>query len=445
MPADIQGQMATPTPAIGGRLDGLTILRFARAYESGGGLEGHLADLNRALATRNRIATIQLQLTDDPERLAPVERCLGRSRLLTVPLLVLARIQTDTRSAWLTQAKHRALDALLSTPRLNSLAMRQLSRWRAVPRKVGEADDAGTTAAELIQRFKVDLVVLHACGGADVSDIIEAAESTRVPLAIVHHFSNDRLGDVSARQQVSRVDGVAGASWVGVPSYLRTSFSNLSDAVDTAFYSRERARAVPTDVRGPVLYAPGRLTPEKGQTDVIEVAFKLRQRGLNPMVLFAGRADSPEFQAHLHRLVAERRLSDCVRFLGSLSLEEYRDWYCAAQVMVMPTRHSEGMPRTLIESQAMKVPPVVYDIGGTREGVRHRETGFVTTYGDVEEMTRAVERLLREPDLQRSMAEAGRRFVDRTFSLQMLAERHEDFYARVLARAGAQPSAIGPS
>lgn len=55
-----------PGLAASGCLDGLTIFRFARAYEEGGGVEGHLADLNRILSVRNRITTIQMQLTADP-------------------------------------------------------------------------------------------------------------------------------------------------------------------------------------------------------------------------------------------------------------------------------------------------------------------------------------------------------------------------------------------
>ena len=354
-----------------GPLDGLTILRFARAYEHGGGVEGHLADLNRVLGTRNRLTTIQLQLTADPARLGPTEQELAGSRLLTVPLLEGRDSQGE---AWAPQLKARVLDTLLPNTRINTLVMKQLSRWRAVPRRTGCAVDAGSKAAELFRHFKIDLVVLHACGGADATEIIDVAAANRVPVAIVHHFSNSRLSGASVRQQVSRVQGVAGASWVGVPRYLREIFHNLSDAVDTDFYSRAHVALQSRDPAEPLIYAPGRLTPDKGQSSVIEVAHRLRQRGLNPLVAFAGRADVPHFEAHLRTLVAERGLSGSVTFLGPLSLDAYRHWYSSAKVMLMPTRHSEGMPRTLIESQSMQVPPVVYDIGGTSEGVRHGET-----------------------------------------------------------------------
>jgi len=413
-----------------GRLDGLTILRFARAYEHGGGVEGHLADLNRALGARNRLTTIQMQLTVDPARLTPTEQLLGRARIVTVPLL---EGRDSPAATWAPELKSQLLDILLPTGRINTLAMRELSKWRKVPRRAGCAIDAGSKSAELLRQFHVDLVVLHACGGADVSEIIDAAYEKEVPVVIVHHFANARLGDASVRQQVSRVHGVAGASSVGVPRYLRGSFCNLSDSVDTDFYNRASARTLAHESSEALIYAPGRLTPDKGQPAVIEMAYRLKQRGLAVKVAFAGRADVPEFEAHLRRLVAERGLSDAVMFLGPLSLEEYRDWYGPAKVMVMPTQHSEGMPRTLIEAQSMQVPPVVYDVGGTSEGVRHGHTGFLIKRGDLDAMTTAVESLIRQPSLQQAMGEEGRRFVLGSFSPASLAARHEEFYSRVLA------------
>ena len=71
-----------------GRLDGLTILRFAHAYESGGGLEQYLADLNLALGRRNRLTIVQIQLTTDRTRLNETEEKIDESRLIKIPLWV---------------------------------------------------------------------------------------------------------------------------------------------------------------------------------------------------------------------------------------------------------------------------------------------------------------------------------------------------------------------
>lgn len=427
-----------------GRLDGLNILRFAHAYESGGGVEQYLADLNRELSKRNRLTIIQMHLTFNPDRIGETEQKIGESLLIKVPLLVQRRLTADpndsrsTEPSLVKSLRQYLLNLFLCTPSINNLVMKHFMGWRKIPRRHGEPDGAGAKADEIIRRFKVDLVVLHTSGGADASEIIGVAKSARVPVAIVHHFSNDRLGGVSLRQQISCVDGVAGASWIGVPNYLRKRFWNLSDAVDTEFFRLVNVRPLAKKFFDPVLYTPARVTPEKGQADVIEVASILKRRGLEIKVLFAGRVDSPDFEAHLRQIAEQRNLSSAVEFLGPLSIEEYRDWYGAARVMVMPTRHHEGMPRTLIDSQAMKVPPVVYNIGGTREGVKDKETGYLVRLGDVDAVAKAVETLIRNSNLHRCMGEAGRKFVEENFSLQAFAERHENFYSHVLGTSRGQ-------
>lgn len=426
---------------VNGRLDGLTILRFAHAYESGGGTEQYLTDLNNAIGKRNQMTIIQMQLTSDPNRLDETEELIGKSRLIKIPLLVRHKqnvisknIKSRVASIFKTHYPF-ALDRLLFRTSLNHFAMKKFMLWRKVPERSGHPEGAGAKAAEILQRYRVDLVILHTGGGADASEIIDVAKSAHIPVALVYHYSNDRLGGISLRQQICRIDGVAGVSGVGLPAYLRNSFCNLSDAVDVDFFKREKARPLPKKISGPVLYAPGRVIPEKGQADVIEVASILKHKGLSAKVIFAGRLDDKDFKTQLMHLASQKNLSDSVEFLGLLSPEDYRDWYCAATVMVMPTYHHEGLGRILIESQGMKVPPLVYDIGGTSEGIRDKETGVLIRIGDIEGMTKAVEMLINNPELHKNMANAGRKFVEKNFSMVAFAERHENFYCDVLEKA----------
>lgn len=437
-----------------GALDGLTILRYGHAYDSGGGgVEQYLADLNRVLSQRSSgLRTIQMEWTRRAETTAENEERIGDSTLRHVPILVghdpLEGEVSLTEHRWADSArkvKEAFCDHVLFAPPVERLVTQTLSRWRRVPRQPGEPDGVGRKAAELLQRYPTDLVVLHTAGGADAMEMIEAARAAGVPVVIVHHFSNDRLRGVSMRQQIAAVAGVAGVSWVGVPEFLKNKFCNVSDSVDPALYSPALARPLGRDFPTPVLFAPARVTPTKGQAEVLQVAALLKRRGLATQVIFAGRVDSPEFEKELHRQVEELGLSGTVEFLGQITVETLRDWYAAVCVVLFPTHHHEGMPRMLVDCQAMGAPPVVYDIGGTREGVRDGETGFLIPLGDVEAFARAVERLLREPDLHPRMSTAGQKFVRENFSLEAFADRHERFYREALlpGTAAVRPPAVG--
>ena len=123
-----------------GELDNLTILRFAHAYESGGGVERHLADLNRALSERNRLTTIQIQLTTSADGLAENEERIGNSRVIRVPLLVqrksMAAPNDGSRQGSLVKRMtHYSLGFLLYNWGLNSFVMRDFMGWRKMPRR----------------------------------------------------------------------------------------------------------------------------------------------------------------------------------------------------------------------------------------------------------------------------------------------------------------------
>jgi glycosyltransferase involved in cell wall biosynthesis len=251
---------------------------------------------------------------------------------------------------------------------------------------------------------------------------------------MVHHVSNDRLAGHSMRQQVSRVDGVAGVCGVDVPPYLQQRFVNLSDGIDTEFYQRANSAALLRSDSRPILFLPARITPTKGQADLLKVAAELKRRGIVTTVVFAGRIDSPEFETELRETAKRARLAESVEFVGQLGPDQLRNWYAASRVLVFPTFHHEGLPRILIECQAMGLPPVVYDIGGTSEGLLDGRTGFLIPPGDVRRMTDMVETLLKDDYMRNAMSKAGRQFVEERFSLRSLAERHEDFYLKVLRR-----------
>src|ERR1041385_2112563 len=196
-----------------GALDGLTILRYAHAYESGGGVEQYLYDVNRALGERNRCTIIQMQLTTSRERAAETEERVGTARVIKVPLLVQERaIGGVEKSSALIAAKNFIRDRMLFVPGIFHVITKPLLRDRPVPRRAGGPENTRNRITELAIRFRVNLIVLHTCGGADVSEILDVAEARNIPVALVHHFSNDRLRHFSVRQQTMHARAIGGVS-----------------------------------------------------------------------------------------------------------------------------------------------------------------------------------------------------------------------------------------
>lgn len=418
-----------------GRLNGRTILRYAHASGSAGGLEQYLSSLNRALGERNHFTTIQLEISCERDRLAETVESHAGCRLIKVPLFVeqgsLEKSVSGNRDSASNRLKSWFAGRLFGSPFVYQAFTRHYLRRRRIPCRPGEPRGAGLKIAELAGRFDIDLVVLHSGGGADASEIIGEAKKAGIPVVLVHHFANDRLAGFSLRQQVSEAAGVAGVCGTDVPGYLRARFCNVSDGVDTGFFRSDKARPLPQKHPAPILFLPARITPAKGQADLLKVASLLQKRGIPTTAVFAGRVDSPVFEMELRKMAERDGLTGRVEFIGQLDAQQLRDWYAAARVLVFPTYHHEGLPRILMECQSMGLPPVVYDIGGTSEGISDGRTGILIPQGNFQRMADAVETLLKDDALCTTMSQAGRRFVEERFSLPALARRHEDFCLRV--------------
>jgi glycosyltransferase involved in cell wall biosynthesis len=420
----------------GGPLDGRVILRFAHAFESGGGTERYLDDLDGLMLERNATTLIRMHLTRDPSFRGEIEEVAGKGRLIRVPLQILPL--TDgapgpvghSLGHWL---KEKARNLVLYNPLVwRAVGAKSAASYRLRP-EPGQAEGAGRVAAEILRSRRVDLVVLHFFGGYDAGEVLDEARKARVPVAILNHFSNDRFLHLAIRKHAMLADGVAGVNGLDVPTYLRNRFINLSDGIDVRFFDRTNARPLENGPAEPIILLPARIVREKGQLDLVRAVSMLRKSGVICSIVFAGRADDSAFVDELRREIAETGLAESVRFLGNIGIEELRDWYAASAVVAYPTYHHEGLPRTVLESQAMGVPVVAYASGGVADGILAGKTGFLLPAGDIQGLTMRLRELLSSPALQASFGLRGRAEIEKRFSLPALADRHEQFYGKIIS------------
>jgi len=420
-----------------GALDGLTILRYGHVYDDGGGgMEQYLADLNGQLLKENAVTLYQVQLTSDPRRTGHTDEQQGQGRIHTISLYVEHASHVEAIAGDRTSDLHAlgkaARDRMLMAPGMRQWITSPLLRQRAPHRRAGEPEGAGRTVCQIHQEDPLDLICLHSAGGGDAEEILRSATRLGIPVVYVHHFSNDRLGGLTMRDQIDRLSGVAGVTGVGVPTYLASRFQTVADGIDTDAMAPDHQGAGGQSTEEPTLFLPARITPAKGQAEVIRVATELACRGFRPRVSLAGRTDNRQYMASLEALIGEGGLEGRVSFLGHLDRDGLKKAYEDASFLVFPTRHHEGLPRILMESQSMEVPVIGYEMGGMKEGLVEGETGFLLPPGDFNGLLNRTIALLENPGRLAAMGRAARQFALQRFGLSALAARHERFYLKAL-------------
>ncbi len=139
------------------------------------------------------------------------------------------------------------------------------------------------------------------------------------------------------------------------------------------------------------LLSVGHLIPRKGHDLVIQGLRWLPE--LDLIVI----GDGPEREA-LGALARESGAADRVRFVGSLAQEELRNYFGAADALVLASSR-EGWANVLLESMACGTPVVASNIGGTPEVVSAPEAGVLMAERTPEAVAEAVRRLFaRYPD-----------------------------------------------
>jgi glycosyltransferase involved in cell wall biosynthesis len=430
-----------------GALDGMTILRFAHAYDSGGGTERYLDDVDGILLARNEVTIIRLHLTRENGDRPAIEESIGRGRLIRNALPVIPGAMfggASVEGSWKYRLKQFARTSVLYNPVVWRLFGEQWTREVKLARKPGQAIGAAAAVREVLAKYRVNIAVLHFFGGADAGDVLDEVAHAGIPALLVNHYSNDRLLYLANRKHIIQADAIAGVNGLQVPRYLRGRFENVSDGIDTNFFRRELARPLPKSPGQPVVFMPARLTREKGQLDLVHAVAELKEHGPACRIAFAGRVDGSKYVSELRCKIDELKMTESVEFLGDLGLEALRDWYAASSVVAFPTYHHEGLGRVTVEAQAMGVPAVAYSTGGVAEGIIHGKTGYVVPTGDIKGLALRIGELLRSPELRENMGKCGREFVEKRFSLSALATRHEEVYLKVIAaRRGAGIAELG--
>ena len=132
----------------------------------------------------------------------------------------------------------------------------------------------------------------------------------------------------------------------------------------------------------------GHLIKRKGHDLVISALLDLEEVDL--VIIGEG-----EEEKNLKKLVAELNLSDRVTFTGSLSPDSVREYYSAADVLVLASAR-EGWANVLLESMACGTPVVATKIWGTPEVVNTPVAGKLVEERNPQCIARAVQELLKD-------------------------------------------------
>lgn len=180
----------------------------------------------------------------------------------------------------------------------------------------------------------------------------------------------------------------------------------------------------------PMIGGVGRLSPVKGWEVFLKAAAGVARSVPDARFALVG-GDAQLTRADLLSMARRLGIEDRVRCIGRV--DEIIPYMEAFDVAVVPSVGSEAICRVALEHMAMGRPVIGSRVSAIPETVIHGRTGLLVEPGDHRTLTEAMVTLLRDPRKARAMGLAGRRRVERTFTLELLARRTENLYGRLLS------------
>ncbi|MBU0994026.1 MAG: glycosyltransferase family 4 protein [Proteobacteria bacterium] len=187
----------------------------------------------------------------------------------------------------------------------------------------------------------------------------------------------------------------------------------------------------------PLVGLVGRLSPWKGQEDLIQAAPLVKEKahfliiGGQP---FIGNKNDLGFPEKLAKMTNALNISDRVHFLGHR--QDVNRVMAELTLLVHPSKKPEPFGRDIAEAFALGLPVIGSAEGGVLEIIDDGKNGLLFPPGSPHALAKAIDQLLGAPETARSMGRKGRQKALECFTADQHARQIEQAYVQTLQMAG---------
>ena len=172
-----------------------------------------------------------------------------------------------------------------------------------------------------------------------------------------------------------------------------------------------------------------RMVEDKGTMVLIDAAEKLKAeyRDKVQFLLCGGLDTNP------NGITREKLESRCdgeyIQWLGHR--KDVLELLKESHIMAFPSWYREGLPKSVIEAEAIGRPVVTTDSVGCRDTVIDGKNGFMIPIKDSQSLADALKKLIDNPELRQQMGRAAREFAVSKFDIKDVVNVHLDIYNRL--------------
>lgn len=218
-------------------------------------------------------------------------------------------------------------------------------------------------------------------------------------------------------------------------NYPTDKIEIMHNAVDTDRFSpvtEEQQRALKKELgfgaESFVVMVPRRLVEKNGVVYAVRAMKHLKKE--NVRMLIAG--DGPERS----QITKEAESDSRICMAGMISHDRIAPYYKMVDIVLIPSITSHGIQEatslSMLEGMACGKVAICSNIGGMREIIQNMKTGILTEEKQPEEIAKAIETTIENPDLRPKIGNEARKYVLRNHSFIAHASKVAQIYRAVL-------------
>ena len=188
---------------------------------------------------------------------------------------------------------------------------------------------------------------------------------------------------------------------------------------------KEKRESLTIEPEDRVVGTVGWLLPVKGPVYLLKAMPQVWQKNPDVKLVFAGKG---ELAFELKAMAGDMGARDRVLFLGWR--DDVREIMPVFDIFVLPSLN-EGMGRVIVEAMAAGKPVVASRTGGIPDLVINGKTGYLVDPGDSKGLAEAINQLLENPALRKTMGREGRKRCH-LFSEAAMIKKLDSLYTELL-------------
>jgi len=173
------------------------------------------------------------------------------------------------------------------------------------------------------------------------------------------------------------------------------------------------------------------ITQQKGLHLLLYVLPSLITRENDVSLFVVGGGD---FLDDAKKMAFQLGINNRVIFTGMVDTELLPDYINASDIFVLPTLRKEGLPLSILEAMACKIPVITTNIGGNPSVVKNGVNGILIPPGNINELEKNLILLLRDKNLSDQLAENGYHIAKQKFSSEKMLDHYESLMINLIER-----------